>query len=413
MSTTRSQSEQLATLVAMLEEQKKEQVKQSERLDSLLQHFEQNQCKLEERQKGTDQQMEMLQKDVYSLKSLVHNQVEATQSDLAAVMESQKQIGAKQEEMRRELKEELKQEVKRSLQDEVSSRALDSIRPALLAPTISTEGGTETSVIAGALTTKPATYDGKSTWDAYRAQFELLADLNHWTDVQKAIILAVNLRGAAATVLTNLSSEDRQNYEVLTVALESRFGSAHQTELNRARLRARVRQKEETLPELAEDVDRLTRLAYPDAATAMLQVLARDQFIDSLQDEEVRLRVRQNRPSTLKEALQCALELESYQLASRHRRTAGAVRELHLEVKKKDEQQQSLQFKQLHDEIRKMQESLEAFQQNSVQQSQHSGQRQRSRASATANVICWNCRKRGHIQRNCKESPVSLSGNEQ
>jgi hypothetical protein len=87
---------------------------------------------------------------------------------------------------------------------------------------------------------------------------------------------------------------------VLTTALESRFGSAHQTELNRAQLRARIRHREETLPELAEHVDQLTRLAYPDAITAMLQVLARDQFIDSLSDEEMRLRVRQNRPSSLK-----------------------------------------------------------------------------------------------------------------
>lgn len=65
----------------------------------------------------------------------------------------------------------------------------------------------------------------------------------------------MNLRGPAATVLTNLPSEDCQNFEVLTAALESRFGSAHQTELNRAQLRARMRHWEWTLPELAEDVD--------------------------------------------------------------------------------------------------------------------------------------------------------------
>ena len=56
-------------------------------------------------------------------------------------------------------------------------------------------------------------------------------------------------------MLTNLPSEDRQNFEVLTAALERRFGSAHQSELNRAQLRARMRHREETLPELAEDVD--------------------------------------------------------------------------------------------------------------------------------------------------------------
>ena len=90
------------------------------------------------------------------------------------------------------------------------------------------------------LASKPATYDGKTAWDAYWAQFELLASMNHWNDMEKATILAVNLRGPATTVLTNLPSGDRQDFEMLTAALESRFGSAHQTELNRAQLRARI-----------------------------------------------------------------------------------------------------------------------------------------------------------------------------
>ena len=49
---------------------------------------------------------------------------------------------------------------------------------------------------------------------------------------------------------------------------------------------------EETLPELAEDVERLTRLAYPDAAEQVMVVLAKDQFIDMIPDEDTRLRIR-------------------------------------------------------------------------------------------------------------------------
>ena len=130
--------------------------------------------------------------------------------------------------------------------------------------------------------------------------------------MQKATILAVNLRGPAAIVLTSLPNENCQIFEVLTAALERRFGSAHQNELSRVQFRARMRHKEETLPKLAEDVDWLTHLAYPDTTAAMLQVLACYQFIDSLSDEEMCLRVRQSCPSGLKEALQCVLELESY-----------------------------------------------------------------------------------------------------
>ena len=83
------------------------------------------------------------------------------------------------------------------------------------------------------------------------------------------------------------------------MALKNRFGNNHQAELNRAHLRACTKRRDETLPDLAEDVERLTRLAYPEAAEAMVIVLAKDQFIDSLPDEDMRLGIRQSRPPSI------------------------------------------------------------------------------------------------------------------
>lgn len=60
----------------------------------------------------------------------------------------------------------------------------------------------------------------------------------------------------------------------------------------------------------------------------MVMALAKDQFIDALQDEDTKLRIRQLRPETLQQALESALELESYYLAGRQKR---AVREVRLE----------------------------------------------------------------------------------
>ena len=176
---------------------------------------------------------------------------------------------------------------------------------------------------------KLAPFDGKLTWDAYHTQFETLVQINRWSDVDKAAYLAISLRGPAATVLTNLPPGQRQNYASLTSALQARFGTAHQTELNRMKLKGRTRRREETLPELAEDVERLVRLSYPDATEPMVEVLAKDQFVDSLPDEDMRLRIRQHRPATLRAALETALELESYQLASKQR--TRFVKEIQLE----------------------------------------------------------------------------------
>ena len=125
---------------------------------------------------------------------------------------------------------------------------------AVLAGSATAPGG---SPLTGMTRQRAAPFDGKSAWDVYRAQFELLADMNRWSDAEKATHLAISLRGAASTVLTNLHTTQRQNYEALTAALDSRFETAHQTELNRMRLKARNRRRDETLADLAEDVERL------------------------------------------------------------------------------------------------------------------------------------------------------------
>ena len=85
------------------------------------------------------------------------------------------------------------------------------------------------------------------------------------------------------------------------------------------KLRNRTRKRDESLAELMEDIERLTRLAYPDVAPAMLELLAKDQFIDSSTDEDMKLRIQQNGPESLQQALEAALELESYWLASMQR----------------------------------------------------------------------------------------------
>ncbi len=191
-------------------------------------------------------------------------------------------------------------------------------------------GGDPTRTAGGAVVAwQCATpFDAKLPWDAYQTQFEVLAGINWWGDTEKAAHLAII---PAATVLTNLTPEQRQSYAALTTALDARFGTAHQTELNRMRLKARTRRRDESLAELAEDVERLVRLAYPNASEpiCMVEVLANDQFVDALPEEDMRLRIRQSKPSTLRDSLAVALELESYQIASKQE--ARYAREAHLE----------------------------------------------------------------------------------
>ena len=83
-----------------------------------------------------------------------------------------------------------------------------------------------------------------------------LAQLNHWTEVEKATLLVVSVRGAALPVLSNLPADRRSDYRVLVTALENCFGTTHQAELHRMKLRNRTRKRDESLAEPMEDIER-------------------------------------------------------------------------------------------------------------------------------------------------------------
>ena len=131
--------------------------------------------------------------------------------------------------------------------------------------------------------------------------------MNQWNDDQKGNYLATSLKGSALTVLGNLTTDRRQGYRALVGALKSRFRAAHQQELHHTKFKSRLRRCEESLQELAEDIERLARLAYPFAPEDMKDLLAKEQFIHTILDGDTRLQLKQSKPPSLRAALQLAI----------------------------------------------------------------------------------------------------------
>ena len=73
-------------------------------------------------------------------------------------------------------------------------------------------------------------------------------------------------------------------------------------------------------------------------------MLGKDQFVDALPDEDMQLQIRQNEPAILRDALGTALELESYQLASKQK--ARFVWEAQLEERHPVQQRMTDQTKE-------------------------------------------------------------------
>ena len=170
---------------------------------------------------------------------------------------------------------------------------------------------------------KPGTYDGTGNWSDYLIQFNLIADYWQWNAYEKALHLAINLRGTAQSVLADLRQDQRTNFCSLSSALAARFEPVQQSELHRVTLKTRLRCENETLSELAQDVNRLVRLAYPSATVDVREQLSKDYFIDALNDHELEWAVLRGRPESVDNALKLALEYESFLIGRRDKHVSS------------------------------------------------------------------------------------------
>lgn len=116
-------------------------------------------------------------------------------------------------------------------------------------------------------------------------------------------------------------------------------------------------------------------------AANMIQALAKNQFIDSLQDEDMSLRVCQSWPSTPWQALEAALEVESFWDGKQTQ--TSAVRKAVLEsTEPKSNQSKQKAIDQLIELVR------QAMKDPLPQKAKGQGRRSRRRT-----VWCWRCAK--------------------
>jgi hypothetical protein len=116
-----------------------------------------------------------------------------------------------------------------------------------------------------------------------------------------------------------MSDYDCHNYDSVVEALKSRFGSTHRSEVFGVELQTRVRFRNETLPELAQSIKKLTRRAYPDTPPVVRDTLALDYFIDAIPESAIRLRLREVEPKTINKSENIAVRLDALRVADRQK----------------------------------------------------------------------------------------------
>ncbi|UYV66877.1 hypothetical protein LAZ67_4003205 [Cordylochernes scorpioides] len=172
----------------------------------------------------------------------------------------------------------------------------------------------------------PPTFDGQTSLEGFRRQFEAVTLNNGWGETEKVTNLIVALRGPALDLLQAVPSADQQSYAMLMGELELRYGEQHLRQVYQAQLKLRRQKVGESLQGFEADVKRLCHLAYPGAPIDFLDQLAAQTFIDCIRDVEVQRVLQLASFDKSREALVRPLEVEAaYRVSeSGHPRVRGA-----------------------------------------------------------------------------------------
>ena len=224
----------------------------------------------------------------------------------------------------------------------------------------------------GKVRAKPNPYDGKISFPLYRTQFDMVAELNGWSESDKARYLTACLQGQALTVLNTLSASERVDYQRLTAALTERFDQNRSAELALVKLDNRRRNRRESLQNYSADIEQLVVFAYPTVNCDTRDVMTRDRFLRGL-DSELRKQIKLARPCTYADTLNVACEIESVLVSEYESTRDRSNRRAVMRVSMPEEEKES--------------------------DNEYSSSNQRD----MSRVTCFNCRKTGHFKRQCRE----------
>ncbi|CAG2219640.1 unnamed protein product [Mytilus edulis] len=150
-------------------------------------------------------------------------------------------------------------------------------------------------------------------------------------------------------------------------------------------MKSTTREKNQSLPELAQDIKKLTRLAYPTAPMEVREQLARDCFIDSLNDADLEWAIFQGKPISIDDSVRIGLEFEAF--ANGHRRKFNNRAGLRMQTGMIDidEQDDYQQMNSIMDRIAKIESNRGPNQ------------------SQKTDFLCYFCGKAGHFKRDCRK----------
>ena len=265
----------------------------------------------------------------------------------------------------------------------------------------------------------PDRYSGKVWWREYHRHFESCREVNGWNEEQSARYLSASLQGNALRILGDASPGHKRTYGELVKLLERRFGSGRQSENYLVELRHRRQGPRESLQELGQAIHELTLRAYPEIQEESRERLAKNHFLDAVDSRSVREGINRARPKNLDEAIRAALETDNFEKVEQQRILDGKPPKIARAIDSGLDQRVEKMEANLEltaQTLKTMVDLLGRFSGQSVelpaQAEEFPQERKKFARGKGKDWKCFNCDKKGHFARECKEPPKKTTSDQ-
>ena len=249
----------------------------------------------------------------------------------------------------------------------------------------------------------PARFTAGADFKLWLTRFEMYVQQAGLSETQRVKELLSLLEDEPFRVVSQHGLLEIDDFHAVTECLRQHYAPGGNELEWQFKLQTRTQKPGEQLADFAGALRMLADKAYPKWSAEQRQEILKSQFIQGIRSSSIQLWLMRDIPGTLEETLRIASQQETVEMAQKrlHKEKHLTAETLALEIDAEKLQPEAATQVSANAIRRSRPSEIEELTTQVRQLSQEVAQLRGEQAGRQRGPVCWGCRERGHLRRNC------------